>query len=115
MLDDDWEALLRVGQDFIKVWNSEEIAWHQWKVQTAWRNYEAIAKNNKVLQEEVDDMRHRVKEVLVTSMYTLNEAELLVAVLEGGADGSKSLQQCITEMATHGIRGQLCTQHYGSG
>ena len=59
MPDDDWQALLRVGQDFIKKWAPKEITQHQRKVRKALNNYEAVAMNNRVDKKEVDKQRAR--------------------------------------------------------
>ena len=45
------------------------------------------------------------RKLLGQAMYTINEADLLAGVLEGGADGAKTIQQCMTEMATSEIPG----------
>ena len=102
--DDDWEALQRAGQDFIKKWSPKEITQHQRKVRKALNNYEAIAMD-KVSKKDVDEQRGKASELLVQSMYTMNEADLLTGVLEGGTEGGKAIQQSITEMATSDIPG----------
>ena len=61
-------------------------------------------------QIKINDPRHwqqqsKANELLVKSMYTMNEAELLTGVLEGGTEGGKAIQNCMTEMATSDIPG----------
>ena len=100
--DDDWEALLLAGQAFIKKWSPMDVTQHQKKVRKTLGNYEAIAMN-KAPKEDVAGAQQQSKanELLVKSMYTMNEAELLT----GGTEGGKAIQQCITEMATSDIPG----------
>ena len=56
--------------------------------------------NNEAPKKDVDEQRGKANELLVLSRYTMNEAELLTGVLEGGTEGSNAIQQCITDMAT---------------
>ena len=92
------------GKAFIRKWSSKEVTQHQRKVRKALNNYEAIAMD-KVSKKDVDEQRGKASELLVQSMYTMNEADLLTGVLEGGTEGGKAIQQCITEMATSDIPG----------
>jgi len=102
--DDDWEALLLAGQAFIKKWSPKEVTQQQRKIRKALKNYEAIAMI-KAPREDVARQQSKANELLAQSMYTMNEAELLTGVLEGGTEGGKAMKHCITEMATSDIPG----------
>ena len=102
--DDDWEALLLAGQAFIKKWSPQDVTQHQKNVRHILSNYEAIAMN-KVPKEDVAQQQSKANELLVHSMYTMNEGELLTGVPEGGTEDGKAMQQCITDMATSDIPG----------
>ena len=50
--------------------------------------------------------RRKADDPVVQIMYTMNEADLLTGVLEGGTEGAMAIQQCITDMATSDIPGK---------
>jgi len=95
---------LLVGQAFIKKWSPKEVTQQQRKVRKASKHYETIAMS-KAPKEDVAQQQSKANELLVQCMYTMNEADLLTGFFEGGPEGGKAIQQCITEMATSDIPG----------